>query len=101
MHRWFQKWVKNRVYDSDRLDEEPAVRGIEMIAPHHRDRKLENIAQDGRSLRRCDRRRKVERTIPGFQNFRRLCIRWEKSTTMFQGFLHLGCTMLLLKQVLG
>ncbi|MCH7703335.1 MAG: transposase, partial [Planctomycetes bacterium] len=51
--------------------------------------------------RRYDRRWKVERTISWFQNFRRLCIRWEKSTTMFQGFLHLGCTMLLLKQVLG
>lgn len=43
----------------------------------------------------------VERTIGWIQNFRRLCIRWEKSTMLFQGFLHLGCTMLLLKEVLG
>ncbi|MFN7022055.1 MAG: hypothetical protein ACK4WH_12110 [Phycisphaerales bacterium] len=42
-----------------------------------------------------------ERTISWIQNFRRLCIRYEKSTAMFQGFLHLGCTLLLLKQVLG
>lgn len=34
-------------------------------------------------------------------NFRRLCIRYEKSTSLFQGFLHLGCTMIMLKQVLG
>ena len=93
--------IGDQAYDSDRLDEELAVRGIEMIAPHRRNRKLQNITQDGRSLRRYDRRWKVERTISWFQNFRRLCIRWEKSTTMFQGFLHLGCTMLLLKQVLG
>jgi len=41
----------------------------------------------------------VERTISWFQNFRRLCIRYEKSTTLFQGFLHLGCSIILLKQV--
>ena len=43
----------------------------------------------------------VERTLSWIQHYRRLCIRWEKSTTLFQGFLHLGCTMLLLKEVLG
>ena len=93
--------IGDKAYDSDRLDEQLAHQGIEMIAPHRRSRKLENITQDGRSLRRYDRRWKVERTISWIQNFRRLCIRWEKSATMFQGFLHLGCTMLLLKQVLG
>jgi len=30
-----------------------------------------------------------------------LCIRYEKSTKLFQGFLHLGCSIILLKQVLG
>ncbi|MGF1634053.1 MAG: transposase, partial [Phycisphaerae bacterium] len=56
---------------------------------------------DGRPLRRYKRRWKVERTIAWLQHYRRLCIRWEKSTAMFQGMLHLGCTMLLLKAVLG
>ncbi len=93
--------IGDKAYDSDRLDEQLAHQGIEMIAPHRRSRNPENITQDGRSLRRYDRRWKVERTISWIQNFRRLCIRWEKSATMFQGFLHLGCTMLLLKQVLG
>ena len=93
--------IGDKAYDSDRLDEELAHRGIEMIAPHRRNRKLENITQDGRALRRYGRRWKVERTISWIQNFRRLCIRWEKSTTMFKGFLHLGGTMLLLKHVLG
>ena len=93
--------IGDKAYDSDRLDEELAHEGIELIAPHRSNRKLANITQDGRSLRRYNRRWKVERTISWIQNFRRLCIRWEKSTTMFQGFLHLGCTMLLLKHVLG
>jgi len=93
--------IGDKAYDSEQLDEELAHQGIEMIAPHKANRKLENITQDGRSLRRYRRRWKVERTISWIQNFRRLCIRWEKSTTMFQGFLHLGCTLLLLNQVLG
>ena len=93
--------IGDKAYDSEPLDEELAHQGIEMIAPHKANRKSENRTQDGRSLRRYRRRWKVERTISWIQNFRRLCIRWEKSTTMFQGFLHLGCTLLLLKQVLG
>ena len=93
--------IGDKAYDSDRLDEELAEQGIEMIAPHRSTRKLENITQDGRPLRRYDRRWTVERTISWFQNFRRLCIRWEKSTQLFSGFLHLGCPLLLLKEDLG
>lgn len=93
--------IGDKAYDSDRLDEQLAVQGIEMIAPHRRTRKVRNVTQDGRSLRRYDRRWTVERTIAWFQNFRRLCIRWEKSTTLFSGFLHFGCTLLLLREVLG
>mgnify|MGYP001565267837 FL=1 len=72
-----------------------------MIAPHRSNRRIENVTQDARPLRRYARRWSVERTIGWFQNFRRLCIRWEKSTQHFQGYLHLGCAILLLKQVLG
>ncbi len=93
--------IGDKAYDSDRLDEALAHEGIELIAPHRRNRKSANITQDGRTLRRYARRWKVERTISWIQNFRRLCIRWEKSTTMFQGFRRLGCTMPLLRQVLG
>jgi transposase len=93
--------IGDKAYDSDPLDRELAHQGIEMIAPHRSNRRPENATQDGRSLRRYRRRWKVERTISWIQNYRRLCIRWEKSTTLFQGFLHLGCKMLLLNQVLG
>lgn len=93
--------IGDKAYDSDALDEDLDDEGIEMIAPHRSNRKPKNVTQDGRQLRRYKRRWTVERTISWFQNFRRLCIRYEKSTTLFQGFLHLGCTMILLKQVLG
>lgn len=96
-----ERVIGDKAYDSDGLDQDMAQRGIEMIAPHRSNRKPENRTQDGRPLRRYSRRWTVERTIGWIQNFRRLCIRWEKSTRLFQGFLHLGCALLLLKQVLG
>jgi transposase len=96
-----ERVIGDKAYDSDRLDDELAARGVEMIAPHRRSRKIENYTQDGRPLRRYFRRWTVERTISWFQNFRRLCIRWEKSTKLFSGFLHLGCAILLLREVLG
>lgn len=96
-----ERVIGDKAYDSDKLAAELAERGVELIAPHRANRKPENVTQDGRPLRRYQRRWKVERTIAWIQHYRRLCIRWDKSTTLFQGFLHLGCTMLLLKEVLG
>ena len=93
--------IGDKAYDSDPLDEALAEQGIEMIAPHRRNRKPENKTQDGRALRRYPRRWTVERTIAWIQNYRRLCIRWEKSTQLFQGYLHFGCALLLLTKVLG
>lgn len=96
-----QRVIGDKAYDSDELASQLWNEGVELIAPHRRNRKPENVTQDGRPLRRYKRRWMVERTIAWIQHFRRLCIRWEKSTRLFQGFLHFGCTMLLLKEVLG
>lgn len=90
--------IGDKAYDSDRLDEILAAQGIEMIAPNRLNR---SQTQDGRSLRRYKRRWTVERTIAWLQNYRRLCIRWEKSHLAFQGFLHMACALLLIKEVLG
>ena len=96
-----ERIIGDKAYDSDKLDQEMAMYNIQMIAPHRANRRPENATQDGRSLRRYSRRWTVERTISWIQNFRRLCIRWEKSTKLFQGYLHFSCALLLLKQVLG
>jgi transposase len=91
--------IGDKAYDSDELDARLREQGVELIAPHRSNRRHQT--QDGRPLRRYARRWTVERTIGWLQNFRRLCIRWEKSTLLFQGFLHFSCTLLLLRQVLG
>ena len=91
--------IGDKAYDSDQLDDAMACQGTDLIAPHRSNRRVPT--QDGRRLRRYRRRWTVERTIAWFQHYRRLCIRWEKSTTLFQGFLHFSCSLLLLKEVLG
>lgn len=96
-----ERVIGDKAYDSDALDQALAERGIELIAPHRSNRLPENKTQDGRPLRRYKRRWTVERTIAWLHNYRRLCIRWEKSAALFQAFLHFSCTLLLLRQVLG
>jgi transposase len=89
--------IGDKAYDSDALDATLAARGIKMIAPHRANR--HETTQDGRPLRRYKRRWTVERSISWLQNFHRLCIRWEKSPCLFQGLLHLSCSLLLLKTI--
>jgi len=52
--------IGDRAYDSDKLDEELRQEGIEMIAPH-RSNRVKPRTQDGRRLRRYERRWLVER----------------------------------------
>lgn len=96
-----EKVIGDKAYDSDKLDEKFAQLGMEMIAPHRSNRKAQNKTQDARPLRRYKRRWMVERTIGWLRHFRRLCIRWEKSTMMFQAYLNFACCLILINQVLG
>ncbi len=93
-----ERLIGDKAYDDDNLDDQMAEMGVEMIAPNRSNR---SQTQDGRPLRRYKKRWTVERTIAWLQHFRRLCIRWEKSTVLFQGLLHLACCILLMKEVLG
>ena len=47
--------IGDRAYDSDKLDEELRQEGIEMISPHRRGR-VNTKTQDGRRMRRYERR---------------------------------------------
>jgi len=87
--------IGDNAYDSDRLDQELAETGVEMIAPHRSNRK--HHTQDRRSLRRYRRRWKIERLFAWLQNFRRLVVRWEYSLENFLGMIHLACAVILLR----
>src|ERR1700680_5098890 len=87
--------IGDKAYDSDKLDAELERFGIELIAPHRRNRI--NRTQDGRRLRRYRRRWKIERLFAWLQNFRRLVVRYERYAENFLGMLHLGCCIILLR----
>ena len=92
-----ERLIGDRAYDSDPLDECMADQGIEMIAPHERNRRKPKT-QDGRSLRRYRRRWMVERLFAWLQNFRRLITRHEYRMENYLGFVHLGCIVILMRQ---
>ena len=91
-----ERLIGDRAYDCDPLDVALAERGIEMIAPHRRNRKKKKT-QDGRKLRRYKRRWKVERLVAWLTNFRRLVVRYERRAENYLGFVQLGCVIILLR----
>jgi len=91
--------IADRGYDSDPLREQLAERGIELIAPHRKNR-TKPPTQDGRALRRYKRRWIVERTFAWLGNFRRLVVRYDRSLTIYQAFFHIACFMIVLRRVL-
>jgi transposase len=92
-----ERLIGDRAYDSDPLDERMAEMGIEMIAPHKRNRRKRKT-QDGRALRRYRRRWLVERLFAWLQNFRRLITRHEYRMENYLGFVHLACIIILMRQ---
>lgn len=89
--------IGDKAYDSDPLDEVLADEGIELIAPHRRNRKKPKT-QDGRPLRRYRKRWKIERLFAWLQNFRRLIARYEYYAENFRGFVHLGCIVIFFRR---
>ena len=91
-----RRLIGDRAYDSDPLDQSLAALGIEMIAPHKRNR-TRPPTQDGRPLRRYKRRWKVERLFAWLQNYRRILTRFEYYPHNYLGFVYLGCILILLR----
>ena len=92
--------IGDRAYDSDPLDERLRERGVELIAPHRKNRTREKT-QDGRKLRRYKRRWKVERLFAWLQNFRRVQTRHECYAINYLGMVQLGCLTILLRMFFG
>jgi transposase len=94
-----ERIIGDRGYDSEPLRQQLAGRGIELIAPHRKNRR-KPPTQDGRALRRYKRRWIVERTIAWLGNFRRLVVRYDRSLTIYRGFFHIACFIIVLRRVL-
>jgi transposase len=92
-----ERLIGDRAYDSDPLDAGLAEEGVEMIAPHRRNRKKPKT-QDRRKLRRYKRRWKIERLFAWLHNFRRLVVRYKRRAENYLGFAKLGCIVILLRR---
>ena len=90
--------IADRAYGSDPLRTRLQRRGIELICPH-RSNRTKPAAQDGRALRRYKRRWIIELTNAWLGNFRRLVVRYDRSLTIYQAFLHIACFMIVLRRV--
>ena len=88
--------IGDKAYDSDPLDAKLRQQGVEMIAPHRRNRKRPKT-QDGRRLRRYKRRWIVERFFAWLQWSRRVLVRWEYHMENFLGFVQTAALCMLLK----
>lgn len=90
------KLVGDRAYDSDGLDKKLKAKGVELIAPHKRNRKKKKT-QDGRKLRPYKKRWTIERFFAWLQNYRRCLVRWERKLDNFQAFIYLAAAIMLLR----
>jgi transposase len=75
-------------------------RGIEPIIPA-RSHNTVATHQDGRKLRRYQRRWIIERSHSWLQTFRRVVVRYERSEKTFAALVHRACVLITLKRVLG
>lgn len=89
--------VTDRGFDSDALRDELAGLGLRLLAPHRRNRRRPS-RNDGRRMRRYKRRYIVERTFGWLHSFRRLLVRHEYYSFLYDGFLHLACALLAISQ---
>lgn len=90
-----QRIVGDRAYDSDPLDQQLAAHGIELIAPHRKNR-VRPATQDGRALRRYRRRWKIERLF-AWMKYKRTLTRWDRCHERFTAFVHLAFSMILMR----
>jgi transposase len=94
------KLIGDKAWDSQKHQTSLAEeRNVELIAPTRKGKRPSKRKQDGRALRRYKRRWKVERLFAWLKNFRRLIIRWEYKAENYLGLLHLGCILILLRQM--
>ena len=92
--------IADRGYDSNKVRASLVKRGIEPIIPARSNNTIATH-QDRRKHRRYKRRWIIERTNAWLQNFRRLVVRYERSSSNFTAFVHLACALTTLKRVLG
>lgn len=90
--------LADRGYDSDALRDELAEQGFKLLAPHRKNRQKPS-RNDGRCMKRYKRRYVVERTFGWLHSYRRLLVRHEYYSFLYDGFLHLACAFIAISKL--
>ena len=90
--------IADRGYDSDPLRCRLRRKGTELIVPY-RSNSVHRRFQDRRKLRRYRKRWKIERTFAWLQNYRRILVRHDRMLTVYQGFVHYACLIIVLRHL--
>jgi transposase len=90
--------VMDKEFDSDKFRDRIAARGIDPIIPY-RYWATERRYDDRRKLRRYKKRWVIERLFAWLGNFRRLVVRYERKSRMFQAFVHVAFMLIALRQL--
>jgi transposase len=85
-------------YDSDPMDEDLRKIGINLIAPHKKNRKKPKT-QDGRQFIRYKKRWVVERFFAHLHNYRKLTINYDKNINNFLGYIKLASAILIAQKL--
>jgi len=89
--------IADKSYDSDPLRQELADSGFTLLSPHRSNRTKEPT-NDGRCMRRYTRRWIIERTMSWMHSFRRLFVRYEYYSFIYDGFIHLALALFTLSR---
>ena len=98
---WREEWStgSNKASLEIPFENALAAQGIELIAPHRRNRK-QKATQGVWSLRRYRHRWKIERLFAWLNAFKRTVVRWDRCHERFTAFIYLAFSMILLKRVI-
>ncbi len=91
--------IYDRAADSNKLRDELAADGIQLITPHRKHCRSIHPSHDCRVLKRYKQRWKVERTIAWLGNYRRLATRYDHNPNHFLAFVILACVHRLLQRL--
>lgn len=93
---WPEIIIGDKAYDSDALRAVTASVGIDLLAPHRRNRRPEKCTNDGRRMRRYRNRWRVERTFAHAGNYRRFTTRYERLLVTANAVVNAVCMLLTL-----
>lgn len=89
----------DKAYDSDPLDEELTRVGVEMIAPHKKNRKKPVTQNEEKLTQKYPKRHLVENFFAYFQWSRRVLVRYERDLMNYIGFALLKASIVILQKL--